>query len=88
MDKINLYNRSYLGSSSLKSDETVQQWKIGAFSAQASLSHPATHVQEKPAIGPAAQVDLNPLSKSQSSPSFMSSDPRIQRYFTMQNIVS
>ena len=88
VDKINVYNRSYLDASSLKSDETVKQWKIGAFSAQASLSHPAVNVEEKLAISPAAKVDINPLSTVQSASTIMTGDLRIKRYFAMQNIVS
>jgi len=88
VDKINVYNRSYLDASSLKSDETVQQWKIGSFSAQASLSHPAVNVEEKLAISPAAKVDINPLSTVQSSSTIMIGDPRVKHYFAMQNIVS
>ena len=88
MDKINVYNRSYLDASSLKSDETVQQWKIGSFRAQASLSHPAVNVEEKLAISPAAKVDINPLSTVQSSSTIMTGDPRVKHYFAMQNIVS
>jgi len=88
VDKINVYNRSYLDTSSLKSDETVQQWKIGTYGAQASLSHRAVNVEEKPAISPAAKVDINPLSTVQSSSSIMTGDPRVKRYFAMQNIIS
>jgi hypothetical protein len=90
MEKINLFNQSYLGSSTLKSDETVHNWQLGAYGAQGNPLHLPNHVQEKADAEPAVSININPIhapSATQSSHNFQSSDPRIRLYSQIDKII-
>ena len=91
MDKINLFNQSYLGASNLKSDETIHNWRLGSYDAQSDPLHMPSHVLEKPSSNPAVKLvitqEVNPLLNTPSSSDFQSSDPRIRLYAQVEKLV-
>jgi hypothetical protein len=91
VDRINLFNQSYLGSSNLKSDETIHNWKLGAYDAQSDPLHMPSHVQEKLSSNPAVKLvitqELNPILSTPSSSDFQSTDPRIRLYSQVEKLV-
>lgn len=90
MDKVHLFNQSYLGSSTLKSDETIHNWQLGSYSAQGNPLHMPTHVIDKSSPNPAVNLaitQVNPLLAPPSSADFQSSDPRIRLYSQIEKLI-